>query len=54
MCAHPEQDDATKYKNVKPMGDDDETFVFARLPQGEDAFTCAAASGQARGGCVSQ
>jgi len=32
-------DETTKYKNVKPMGDDDETFVFARLPQGEDAFT---------------
>jgi len=28
-----------KYKNIKPYGGADETFVFAQLPQGEDAFT---------------
>jgi len=30
---------APKYKNIKPATNADETFVFAELPQGEDAFT---------------
>jgi len=35
-----DMDGAPNYKNIKPQGEgSDDAFVFARLPQGEDAFT---------------